>query len=158
MSCGKAGNALARHDDRDKFAGPAVHCCERRVAAFDEALQVAKAGRLSRLAYRPQRCANEPLPGQSLKGAAEQRDEIDLTLAVLGAADFAIGGGVSPIGNLRHLRIQRLDHRSVEIFRQSVELDGVSDGLKTPASGRVRAINGTRRRKSSICGLRSFGP
>ena len=69
--------------------------------------------------------------GELVERLAEQRDEIDLALAVLCAADLAIGCGVCRVGDCRRVRAERLDHGPVQAFRQDVELHGVRDRRET---------------------------
>ena len=68
----------------------------------------------------------------------EQGDEIDLALAVLGAADLTIGRAICRDGDCRRVRAERLDHSPVQAFRQTVELHGMRDSRKTGSGQNLR--------------------
>src|SRR5271166_1286077 len=109
---------LARNDDRDELARAAAHGAKRPIAALEETLQLAEP---SGLAHHLERGADEALVGELVERLAEQGNDIDLALAVLGTADLAIGRGVRRVGDCRRVRAERLDHGPVEAFRQNVE-------------------------------------
>ena len=98
------------------------------IAALEESLQFAKAGEHGGRAHQLQRHADEANMGQLVERLTEQRDEVDLALAVLGAADRAIGRRHRLASVMSAASVaERLDHSPVEAFRQNVELHGVRD-------------------------------